>query len=158
MTHAREALFHVFRELVAVFGRDGALTLALSVSIVLLVALCLVALMFYLLLKFGEVTFQGTIQFIKEIFKLIWYHPRQASPAIRLELYFDAAFLLMALLCLAVMAGHALIPWIAERNARDFAYAFISALVLFAFFAYQSLRIASRLPVPPPGATQAPPR
>jgi|HubBroStandDraft_1064217.scaffolds.fasta_scaffold83752_2 hypothetical protein len=157
MNHAREAVFHVFRDLAQIFGRSGALTLVLFVSVVFLLALCVVALMFYLLLKFGEVTFQGTIHFIKEIFKLIWYHPRQASPAIRLELYFDAAFLLMALLCLATMAAHALIPWIAERNARDFAYAFISALVLFALFAYQSLRIAGRLPIPAPREAQAPP-
>ena len=119
----------------------GALALVLVVAIV--------ALMFHQLLKFGEVTFQSIVQRIPELLELVWYHPRQSSPAIRLELYFDAVLLLIALLSLATMAAHALLPWVSEHAEKDLFYVFISGIVLFAFFAYQSLRLASMLPPPP---------
>lgn len=149
MNHAREPLFHFFRELVGIFGRNGAETILVVAAIAILLVVVVVALMLNQLLKFGEVTFHSMIQRVPEVFRLIWYHPRQSSPAIRLELYFDAAFLLIALLSLATMAAHALLPWVTEHAEKDFFYAFVSALVLFTFFGYQSLRLASLLQPPP---------
>ena len=149
MNHGREPLFHLFRELVSVFGRNGAEILVVVVAIVIVLVVVIAALMLNQLLKFGEVTFHSMMQRVPEVFKLIWYHPRQSSPAIRLELYFDAAFLLIALLSLATMAAHALLPWVTEHAENDLFLVFISALVLFAFFGYQSFRLASMIRAPP---------
>ena len=149
MNHAREPLLHFFRELVGIFGRGGAEIVVVVLAIVIILVFVVAALMFNQLLKFGEVTFHSMMQRVPEVFKLVWYHPRQASQAIRLELYFDAAFLLIALLSLATMAAHALLPWVTEHAERDLFYIFISVLVLFTFFGYQSFRLASMLPGPP---------
>lgn len=148
MNHAREPLLHFFRELVGIFGRNGAEVVVITAAIVIVLAVATVALMLNQLLKFGEVTFHSMMQRAPEVLRLIWYHPRQTSHAIRLELYFDAGFLLIALLSLATMAAHAILPWVTEHAEKDFFYAFVSALVLFAFFGYQSLRLASMLPPP----------
>jgi len=148
MDHAREHLLHFSRELVSIFGTNVTATIIVVVSLALLFAIAIVAWMFYQLLKFGEVTFQSTIQAIKELLKMIWYHPRQTSLAIKLELYFDAALLMVVLLSLAAMVAHALIPWVTEHSEANLLYVLVSALVLFGLFAYQSLRIADHLPAP----------
>ena len=147
MNHAREPLFRLFRELVDMIGPSRAEGVVFAAAVTVVLVFAIVALMLNQLLKFGEVTFHSMMQRVPELFSLIWYHPRQASPAIRFELYFDAAFLLIALLSLAAMAAHALLPWVTEHAEKDLFYVFISALVLFALFGYQSLRLASMLPV-----------
>lgn len=149
MRHARESLVYFFRELVAQLGRNGTITLLLGLSVVFLLALCLLVFAFYLLLQFSEATFHSIVEAIGGILKAIWWHPRQMNiSAIRLELYFDAAFLLIALISLAALVGHGIIPWVKEHSEQYLLYALVSSLVLFAFFAHQSLRIANRFPIP----------
>lgn len=148
MDHARQVLLHFFHELVSIFGRNGAVTIIVLGVVVFLVLTVLFVLSGYLLLKFGEATLHGTSQFISDTAKVFQYHPHNASGAIKIELYLERILGVIALLCVVLIAGHALIPWVKEQSETNLVVVIICSLVLFAFLAYQSMRIETHHPNP----------
>jgi hypothetical protein len=143
MGHGRELIFRFFRELVSIFGKEGAVTIVVVAAVFILVVLVLVVISGYILLKFGEATVDGMGRFIVGIARVLRYHPRQANMAIRVELYLESILALVVLVCVVVIAAHALIPWVTAHTEMELGLVVVSSLVIFAFLGYYSMRIAA---------------
>jgi len=147
MEHARELLLHLFRDLVALFGKTGAETLICLSLVALVVIVGFVVLFFYLILQFGGATFGEVLRFALEAFKAFRYQPRQKThQSIRLELYFDAVLIVIMILSLGGLLAHSLVPWVKEISEILLFAVFASALVIFSYLAGVSIKIAVRFP------------
>ena len=147
MEQTRESLTHLFRDLVALFGRTGAETLIAFCLLALIIVAGFATLWCYLILRFGHSSLKDSFEFVLQAFKTFRYQPRQLThPSIRLELYFDAVLGIVILVALVGFAAHALVPWMKEHTENLLFATFISALVIFSILAYVSIKMAAHFP------------
>jgi hypothetical protein len=146
MEHAREPIIHLLRELVTLLGMTGAEILVCIMAVIVVAGLGLVVLLLYLILRFGESSLREVLGFVLQAFNTFKYQTSQrTSPAIRVELYFDCFLGILLFISLGGLIAHAIVPWVTERAESLLFAAFISALVVFSFLAYVSMRMSVRV-------------
>jgi hypothetical protein len=146
LEHASEPIFRFFRELVLLFGRTGAETLILGICLTIVLVVALLVYLGWEFLVFGEATLSGLARTALEVFKVFRYQPRQAHPAIRVELYIDAVLAVAFVISLIGMIAHGIIPWIREVSETHLFVVCVSSGVLFFLLGRTSVMAAIRLP------------
>jgi hypothetical protein len=145
-SHGWEPAVHLLRDLVAVLGRTGTEILICVLGLTAVGIAAFAFLFGYVFLRFGSATVSEVFRIALEAFKAFRLQFRQAHPAIRIELFFDAMLGVFMLISSAGIFGHAVLPWVRESSEELMFAVFISSLILFGFLARESIRIAVRLP------------
>lgn len=96
MEHAREPVIRLFRDMVLLFGRSGTEFLICVFCLFVVVVLALLVYLGREFLQFGEATVTGAGRLALELFRVFRYQPRQASLAIRVELFLDSVLSVIA--------------------------------------------------------------
>lgn len=134
---AWEKLLIGLSELVVTLGVFGAIAFIITVIGGTL-------LLFYMILCFGENAFKLLLPYIRETITIFLNETKKEHPAIRLESRLHSFLALLAILCLALIALHALIPW-TNKHTEEIRGFFMWDFTLFVALTYVSIKLAIRL-------------